>query len=125
MLEEVQTALLIGLLVSSYYLTVGCKNISESLPHESTHITDKVDGATAKISGMTEVLDDIANLLNEGLGALAGSGITHTPSNPVEMILNSLMTRMTSPSEHGPKQEEWQVRQDDSPPTLETENQLD
>ena len=125
MIEEIQTALLIGLLVSSYYLTVGCKNISESLPHESTHITDRVDGATAKISGMTEVLDDIANLLNEAVQSFAGSGMTHTPSNPVEMILSSLMTRMTSPSEHGPQQEEWTIQQNDSPPTLETENQLD
>ena len=126
MLEEVQTALLIGLLVSSYYLTVGCKNISESLPHESTHISDRVDGASEKISGMTEVLDDIANLLNEAVQSFAGMGVTQTASNPVEMILSSLITRMTSPIEHAdPLKEEWPLRQNDSPPTLETENQLD
>ena len=126
MIEELQTVLLVGLLVSSYYLTIGCKNISESLPHESSHITHKVEGASEKITGMTEVLDDIANLLNEGLGALSNSLPAQTASSPVEMILSSLMTRMTSPSEHGNTlTEEWQVRKDDSPPTLETENELD
>ena len=123
MLEELQTMALVGLLVSSYYLTIGCKNISESLPHESTHITDKLDASSAKLSGMTEVLDDIANLLNEGLGAIVQSGMTQTASSPVEMILNSLMTRMSSPPEHGPQQEIWEVRKDDPPTTLETETE--
>jgi hypothetical protein len=126
MIEELQTILLVGLLVSSYYLTIGCKNIGESLPYESSHITDKVDGASEKISGMTEVLDDIANLLNEAVQSISGMGVTQTASSPVEMILSSLMSRMTSPSEHGNTlTQEWQVRKDDSPPTLETENELD
>jgi hypothetical protein len=126
MIEELQTILLVGLLVSSYYLTIGCKNIGESLPYESSHITDKVDGASEKISGMTEVLDDIANLLNEAVQSISGMGVTQTASSPVEMILSSLMSRMTSPSEHGNTlTQEWQVREDDSPPTLETENELD
>jgi hypothetical protein len=126
MIEELQTILLVGLLVSSYYLTIGCKSIGESLPYESSHITDKVDGASEKISGMTEVLDDIANLLNEAVQSISGMGVTQTASSPVEMILSSLMSRMTSPSEHGNTlTQEWQVRKDDSPPTLETENELD
>jgi hypothetical protein len=126
MIEELQTILLVGLLVSSYYLTIGCKNIGESLPYESSHITDKVDGASEKISGMTEVLDDIANLLNEAVQSISGMGVTQTASSPVEMILSSLMSRMTSPSEHGNTlTQEWQVREDDSPPTLETENEFD
>ena len=126
MSEELQTVLLVGLLVSSYYLTIGCKSIGESLPHESSHITDKVDGASEKISGMTDVLDDIANLLNEAVQSIGGMGVTQTASSPVEMILSSLMSRMTSPSEHGNTlTQEWQVRKDDSPPTLETENELD
>ena len=75
---------------------------------------------------MTDVLDDIANLLNEAVQSIGGMGVTQTASSPVEMILSSLMSRMTSPSEHGNTlTQEWQVRKDDSPPTLETENELD
>ena len=56
MLEELQTLALVGLLVSTYYLTVGCRKISEGIPEESEAISSKVASAT-------EVLDDIANLL--------------------------------------------------------------
>jgi hypothetical protein len=124
MLEELQTLALVGLLVSTYYLTIGCRKIGDSLPDESGHISSRIDATSDKIGTMTEVLDDIANLLNEGLGALAGNRV-ESPSNPVEMILSSVISRMTMPQHDGPKQEEWTIQQNDSPPTLETENQLD
>jgi hypothetical protein len=112
MLEELQTLALVGLLVSTYYLTVGCRKISEGIPEESEAISSKVALAT-------EVLDDIANLLNEALASLSSAPIAQTASSPVEMILSSLMTRMTSPPEHGPQPEEWEILENDSttPPT--------
>ena len=123
MLEELQTLALVGLLVSTYYLTIGCRNISESLPHESGYISDKVEGVTTKVSGMTEVLDDIANLLNEGLNALGGTAPSQTPSSPVEMILASLMSGMTSKPTHGNTQQtEREILEIDPTPTLETED---
>jgi len=126
MLQELQTVALIGLLVSTYYLTIGCKSISESLPDESGHISGRIDATTEKISGMTDVLDDIANLLNEALATLPIVGSTQTASNPMEAILSGFISRMTMPQEHGNTlKEEWQVHENDSPPTLETENQFD
>lgn len=118
MLEELQTLLLVGLLVSTYYLTIGCRSIGESMPLESGNITEKVGDAT-------EVLDDIANLLNEGLSALSGNGTSQTIPSPMESILTAFMGRITSPPEHGPKQEIWEVRKDDPPPTHETKDQFD
>jgi hypothetical protein len=111
MLEEFQTVLLVGLLVSTYYLTIGCRNIGESLPFESGNITDKVDSATDKLGGMTEVLDDIANLLNDGLHAFSKNGSTHTAINPMEALLTGFISRMTSLPEHGnpTQQEEWEI----------------
>ena len=123
MLEELQTLALVGLLVSTYYLTVGCKNIAESLPEESGHISNKIDETTVKIGGMNEVLDDIANLLNEGLQSISGNGATQTASSPMEALLTGFISRMTSNENHGPLSQEWQIRKDDSPPTLETENE--
>jgi len=116
MLQELQTLALVGLLVSTYYLTVGCRRIGDSLPTESGQISEKVAGAT-------EVLDDIADLLNEAVQSFAGMGATQTPSSPMEAILTGFITSMTSKANHGPLKEEWQIRKDDSPPTLETENQ--
>ena len=119
MLQELQTVALVGLLVSTYYLTIGCRSIGNSLPHESGNISEKVAGAT-------EVLDDIADLLNEALQSFAGGGSTQTPSSPMETLLSGFITSMTSKPNHATSlTEEWPIRQDDSPPTLETENQLD
>ena len=49
MLQELQTLALVGLLVSTYYLTIGCRQIGASLPAESSNISDKVAGATRHV----------------------------------------------------------------------------
>ena len=118
MLQELQTFALVGLLVSTYYLTIGCRKIGDSLPAESGNISEKVAGAT-------EVLDDIADLLNEALQSLAGGGTTQTPSSPMEAILSGFISSMTSKANHGTQSQEWQVHENNTPPTLETENELD
>ena len=105
MLEELQTLLLVGLLVSTYYLTIGCRNIGETLPYESGTISDKVDSATDKIGGMTEVLDDIANLLNDGLHALTETQVAQMPNNPLQSILTGFISRMTSPLDHASEEQ--------------------
>lgn len=102
MLEELQTLALVGLLVSTYYLTIGCRKIGDSLPHESESITDKVAGAT-------EVLDDIADLLNEALQSLGAGGHTQTPSSPMQSILSGLISSMTSTQLHGSQPPEREI----------------
>jgi len=93
MLEELQTLALVGLLVANYFLTIGCRRIGDSLPTESVNISDKVAGAT-------EVLDDIADLLNEAVESVANVGGAQTPLNPMDMILSTLMGSMTSKANH-------------------------
>jgi len=105
MLEELQTLLLVGLLVSTYYLTIGCRNIGETLPYESGTISEKVDSATGKIGVMTEVLDDIANLLNDGLNALTDSPVAQIDNNPLQSILTGFISRITSPPEHASEEQ--------------------
>ena len=115
MLEELQTLALVGLLVSTYFLTIGCRNISESMPLESGHISDKVASAT-------EVLDDIADLLNEALQSLGTVGSAQTPSSPMEAILSGIIGSMTSKGNHGPQTLERQIHEIHPTPTLETED---
>ena len=115
MLQELQTLLLVGLLVSTYYLTVGCRNISASLPAESGQISDKV-------ASCTEVLDDIADLLNEGLAGLSTAGGTQTPSSPMEAILGGLISSMTNKANHGPQENERTIHEINPTPTHETED---
>jgi len=118
MLEELQTLALVGLLVSTYYLTVGCRNISESMPQESTNITNKV-------AGVTEVLDDIADLLNAGPQSVTGNSITQTASSPMQTILSAFLSSASTPKEHGDttQPQEWEVLNPETNPQDETFNQ--
>jgi hypothetical protein len=120
MLEELQTLALVGLLVSTYYLTIGCRQIGASLPTESGNISEKVASAT-------EVLDDIADLLNEALAGLPLVSNPQTPSSPMEAILSGLISSMTNRGVHGYPQEESErtIHEINTPPTIETENKLD
>jgi hypothetical protein len=109
MLEELQTLALVGLLVSTYFLTVGCRKISESMPVESGQISDRVAGAT-------EVLDDIADLLNEALAGLSGPTNAQTPSSPMESILSGLISSMIKPPNHAtPQPQEWEILDPETP----------
>ena len=119
MWDEVQTLALVGMLVAMYFLTEGCKRINESMPYESGQITGKVDGMTEELSNATSVLDDIANLLHEGLTSLPSTSPAQTDNSPIGMILNGLISNMTNPQVDGPKHtepQEWEVlpNQDDT-----------
>jgi hypothetical protein len=119
MWDEVQTLALVGMLVAMYFLTEGCKRINESMPYESGQITGKVDGMTEELSNATSVLDDIANLLHEGLTSLPSTSPAQTDNSPLGMILNGLISNMTNPQVDGPKHtepQEWEVlpNQDDT-----------
>jgi len=118
MLEELQTLALVGLLVSTYYLTVGCRKIGDSMPQESTNITDKV-------AGVTEVLDDIADLLNEGLQSVTGNSLAQTAASPMQSILSAFLSSANTPKQHGntTQPEEWEVLDPKENPQDEIPNQ--
>ena len=125
MLEELQTLLLVGLLVSTYYLTIGCRNIGEIMPNESDNISGKVDNATDRIQDMTAVLDDIANLLNEGLHAVADKAHTQMDNNPLGALLTGFISRMTSPEGHGKEPQDWEILPPKEQTTQETQDEFD
>jgi hypothetical protein len=121
MIEYVQAFALFALFAFAVYVEKSTRSNLEEWP-------EKTEAVTNQIERMTEVLDDIANLLNEGLHAIAGSGPAQTASNPMEMILSTLMSSMTSKGNHGRTQEpqEREIHEiHPNPTTHETENELD
>ena len=118
MIEYVQAFALFALLAFAFFAERTMRSRIEELPSQTEAITDK-------ITGMTEVLDDIADLLNEAMDAVGNSAIAQTPSSPMEAILSGLISSITAPKNHGPQPKEWEVLPNDSPPTHETENELD
>ena len=114
MWDELQTLALVGMLVAMYFLTEGCKRINESMPYESGQITGKVDGMTEELSNATSVLDDIANLLHEGLTSLPIPQTAQTDNSPLGMILNGFISNMINPDADGAKHtepEQWEIQE--------------
>ena len=95
------------------------------MPNESGNISDKVDNATERIQSVADVLDDIANLLNEGLHAVADRAATQMESNPLGTLLNGFISRMTSPPNYGEKPQEWEILPPDETQTEKAETIID
>ena len=104
MIEYAQAFALFALLAFAFFAERTMRSRIEELPDQTEVITDK-------ITRMTEVLDDIADLLNEALHAIGSSPLAQTPTSPVEAILNAFIGNMTSKPNHGnpTQQEEWEV----------------
>jgi len=119
MMEYVQALILFALLAFALYVEKSTREKLEEMP-------EKTEAVTVKIERMTEVLDDIANPLNEGIHALAGGSGTHTPSSPIEGLLNAFIGNLTAPKNHGPQENQRSVYEiDPTPNESQTENELD
>ena len=120
MLEEMQLFCLMLLLVGHALLVRGCTQMNQSIPTSTETISTKFDG-------ISSVLDELADILAD----LGSPQQTQSMANQVmggsipEMLTAFLMGKVNQSNNHGPLTQEWQIRQDDSPPTLETENELE
>ena len=115
MIEYAQALTLLALLVFAVYVEKTTRSKLEELP-------EKTEAVTYQIERMTEVLDDIADLLNEAMHAVGNSAIAQTPSSPVEAILSAFIGNMTSKANHGTETHQRQIHEIDPTQTLETED---
>lgn len=107
MLEEMQLICLMILLIGHGALIRGCFKINQSIP-------DSTDRLGSKFDGISEVLEELADLIDEVAG-----GVKQTPlANPMvggsipEMITSLLMSKIAMPSNHGdPLTEEWPIHE--------------
>ena len=106
MIEYAQAFALFALLGFAFFMEKSMRSKIEELPSQTEAITDK-------ITGMTEVLDDIADLLNEAMNAVGNSAIAQTPSSPVEAILSAFIGNMTSKANHGTETHQRQIHEID------------
>jgi len=119
MLNELALLCLLFLVIAHSFLIRGCFKINQSIPN-----------STDTISHHFETVSTLLNELCDIIADLTGGKQTPVVQNPSiggsipEILSTLLMSRMNMGSEHGNTQsQEWQVQQNDSPPTLETENQ--
>ena len=77
-----------------------------------------------KIDGVSEYIDELAQLVSDFTDSMPASAKSHPPSSPIEALLTSFMAGMTKPN-HGPTQDEWEILENQENPPNETQDKSD
>ena len=117
MFEALQTLCLLALIIAHYFLIRGCFSIREELPIQGGAIGTKIDG-------VSEYIDELAQLVSDFTDSMPASAKSHPPSSPIEALLTSFMAGMTKPN-HGPTQDEWEILENQENPPNETQDKSD
>ena len=118
MTEELILLALLMLIATHGLLVRGCMKLHEIIPNHG-------DSVASEASQIRDLIDELVDLISNGLDSLP------VPSNPSqgaslpEILLTGLMGNLTGGGGHGTLKKEWQVHENNSPPTLETENEFD
>jgi len=82
----------------------------------------KTDVIHTELKEISTILDDIADLFNDALSAVANSPITQTASSPMESILSGLISSVMATKSHGnPQTQDRPIQEIDITPQVETE----
>ena len=117
MIEHLPSFLLLCLLISVVFLI----RLLLEMPNSMDSKTDVIH---TELKDISTILDDIADLFNDALGAVANSPIAQTPSSPMESILSGLISSVMTPKTHGnPQTQDRPIQEIDITPQVETENE--
>ena len=121
MLDELQAASLLLLIIGHGFLIRGCFSIRDGLPVTGDQISGKIEGVSTLLDEMNDLIHSLTELVPSG-----GPPASAQTGSVMEVLLSTFLNSKTpSPQQHGSLTQEWQVQENDSPPTLETENELD
>ena len=84
---------------------------------------NKTDTITTELKDITGILDDIADLFNDALGAINNSPLAQTPNSPMESILNGLISSMINRPTHGETTQDRPIQEILPTQVEETENE--
>jgi len=110
MLDEIQAASLLLLIIGHGFLIRGCFKINDELPVQGGRITEAL-GSTSNM------IDELADLLSELLDGF-GQSKPSTPAGPVDLpslLSMFLMSKTGIGSEHGPQEPENRTIHDIDP----------
>ena len=104
-------------------LTLGHVLLIKKCASLESEIPEQTNGLKSMISDVRDLLDEALDVLADVPASAAPlAQMTQGESLP-NLILSTLISRMSMPATDGTLTQEWQVQENDSPPTLETENQ--
>ena len=120
MLDEIQAASLLLLIIGHGFLIRGCFKIHDELPVQGGRITEAL-GSTSNM------IDEMADLLSELVDGF-GQSKPSSPAGPVDLpslLSMFLMNKTGIGSEHGSQTHQREIQEVHPNTTLETENELD
>jgi hypothetical protein len=118
MTEELILLALLMLIGTHGLLVRGCMKLHQIIPNHGAEVASEA-------SQIREILDELADLINSGLDAIPIPSNTSQGQSLPEILLTGLMGNFVGGKEHGTLSQEWQVSENNPPPTLETENELE
>jgi len=102
------------------WLLDNLEDFQGSLGHVKSDISNDFSALSHVVTHGVELIDELVQVLADA---------THPKPAPagsmVELFLNSLMNKNTMASDYGTTNQHGAIQESDTPPTLETENQLD
>lgn len=117
MLEEMQSAALLGLLVCQYYLIRGCFRINESIPAAGGSLREE-------ITRSADLLDEVAQLIADFSDNISPPAVAQPPGGLGDLVASFLNNRMNPAPDHATTQSQWEVLPADPDPTTHQENEL-
>ena len=118
MTEELILFALLLLIATHGLLVRGCMKLHEIIPNHGTEVASEA-------SQIRDILDELCDLINSGLESLPTPSIPSNGQSLPEILLTGLMGNIGGGVGHGTLKEERTIYEINSPPTLETENELD
>jgi hypothetical protein len=120
MLDYLALTCLLALCIGHYYLIRGCFGIKQ----EAGSLGAMMD---AKMAETNNLLNEVAELLDEFVGATSPSAPVAQTGHPLAHLLSSWLNNKTPmPDDHASTQETQRpIYEVHTPPTVETENELD
>jgi len=117
MKEELILLCLLLLIVTHAFLVKGCFKLHMIIPESSSNVASEA-------SRITEVLDDVADMIHSALESIPQSPSSSPVASIPEMLLTGLISKMNMGEEHGSTQKPFNgsLHEVHPTPTLETED---
>ena len=122
MLDELQAASLLLLIVGHGFLIRGCFSIRDGLPVTGDQISGKIEGVSSLLDEMNDLIHSLTELVPSGTPpASAQTG------SVMEVLLSTFLNSGSNPPviDGNPQEPQNRAYDEIHPPTLETENELD
>jgi hypothetical protein len=120
MLDEITAITMLFLVIGHGLLIKKCSKLTDEIEPSAQNLS-------TELKDITSILDDVADLLHEGLNGLMKSPVANTQAGMdlPSLLTNLFMSKVNIGTDNATetKSQEWEVLQNHPPPPNQTENE--